>query len=108
MPTGSTKSLHFQGFDEIERSGQTRKRLDPRRPVHQETVHGEPDTPETPSMNPLLAMGNLIRDHQLIGQKLKMLHLDEAAYHGNLQVVFTALYRMQKMIAGMIEQCEED
>jgi hypothetical protein len=107
MSTGSIKSLHFQGFNELETD-----RPQPRRRTRQTASPRpgppEPDEDQDPAhvLNPLLAMGNLIRDHQLIGQKLKALHLDESAYHGTLQVVLTALYRMQTLVANMIQQCE--
>jgi hypothetical protein len=63
------------------------------------------DTPAR-ELNPLLAMGNLFRDYKLIGEKLKALHMDEGAYHGNLQVTLSALKRMQDLVATMLKQCE--
>ena len=105
MPTGSTKSLHFHEFEELEKSNRSpvRRKLDPRMPTEPERA---PSDAPAPDLNPLLAMGSLLKDHQLTGDKLKALHLDPDAYHGHLQVVLSALKRMQAHVSQMIEQCE--
>ena len=104
MPTGSTRSMHFQGFNELA-SSQPNPRRTRRTPwPHEDT--SDPRVVEAPALNPLLAMGSLLKDHQLVGDKLKALHLDPDAYHGNLQVVLSALKRIQAHVSQMIEQCE--
>jgi hypothetical protein len=98
------KSLHFQGFNEL-----TSSQPNPRRKTRQSEPHedvSDPRAVEAPALNPLLAMGDLLRDYKLVGETLRTLHLDEAAYHGKCQVAFSALKRMQAHLVQMIEQCE--
>jgi hypothetical protein len=97
MQVGTYKALHFGGF---ENGTPPRSKTIPK-------IKALADAPETSQeLNPLLAMGRLMLDHQLVGEKLRSLHLDPDAYHGNLQVVSTTLSWMRTLITMMIEQCE--
>lgn len=68
-----------------------------------------PDTPGEPVVmalqrkNPIVYHGDLLREHALVGAKLKSLAQDEHALHGNLQVIFSALSRMQQIVKRLIE-----
>lgn len=61
-----------------------------------------------PARNPLLLMGNLLRDHATVGEKLKGMHLDAAAYHGNLQVCLSAVRRMEGDLVTMLGEHESE
>jgi hypothetical protein len=58
-------------------------------------------------VNPLLLLGELMRGHAVVGEQLRGLHLDASRYHGSLQVIRSALRRMDDNISAMILECEK-
>lgn len=69
-------------------------------------LNGAPPAADGTQTNPVLLFGSLMRDHAVIAEKLKGLHLDEGAYHGNLQVMLSAIRRMERNIETMINAVE--
>jgi len=58
--------------------------------------------------HPILILGALGRDYLVIGDKLKTLHYDESAYHGNLQVILSAVRRMETGVKLLLQEAETD
>lgn len=54
----------------------------------------------------ILVVGELGRDYLVLGDKLRSLHHSEADYHGSLQVMLSALRRMQGQVEVLIEEVE--
>ena len=74
------------------------------------TVHFAPAPEEKPAAvrkdPPILVFGKLNHDHKTVGDMLKRLQDDEAGYHGNLQVILSALRRMEAAVVELIEEVE--
>jgi len=51
----------------------------------------------------LTLYGRVIRDHRTIGRKLSEMPQQEWALHGNLQVVLSALLRMEAAVRELID-----
>ena len=60
------------------------------------------------STNPLVIFRTLLGDNHVIGEKLQSLGLDHAGVHGDLQVILSALRRMQKAVQSLIALEEGD
>jgi len=55
---------------------------------------GRAGAPSKDACSPLSVFGNLLRDHALVGERLKVLIYDQASLHGELRVCLSALRRM--------------
>lgn len=72
------------------------------------SLHQEPREMKTPGSKPsILVVGDLGRDYLTFGDKLRSLHHSEADYHGNLQVMLSALRRMQDQVAVLVKEVED-
>jgi len=60
-------------------------------------------TGAAPVLSPIVAYRNLVRDNELIKDKLKLLGADAGGVHGDLQVVLSALRRMTEAVEGLID-----
>lgn len=52
----------------------------------------------------IVVLWRLRRDHALIGQQLKSLGRDEMSYHGRLQVILSALRRMESDVEMLTQE----
>jgi len=96
---GHSKSVHFPLSMGAGDSALHRKR--------ERETRGAPErVPSTPKPS-ILVVGELGRDYLVFGDKLKSLHHSEADYHGSLQVMLSALRRMQDQVAVLIKEVED-
>lgn len=84
--TGSKRSLHFPVLPP-EPTGRAEPEIERRKPS-------------------ILVVGEIGRDYLTFGEELKSLHHDESAYHGKLQVMLSALRRMEAKVISLVEEVE--
>lgn len=97
MSTGSRRSLHIPPLEDDRRPPPAQRSTTPKFKSHDQA--GE-------AVNPLLALGSLLREDRTISDILKALHLNESEYHGSLQVLLSTLKHMQATVTAMLEACE--
>jgi hypothetical protein len=71
--------------------------------LHREEASRAKSSTPKPS---ILVVGEIGRDHVVLAEKLKTHHHDESAYHGNLQVMLSAVRRMETGLMALIREVE--